>query len=92
MATRLAGRFEIGFGPDDGDLEIDGMSAYVRVAHLEDGSVWVPSRTALEQSQLMNSIPVSAEEQRLSQMYRERGPDAVLEELRKLRPAGDVAP
>ncbi len=77
-------RFEIRSGSEGKPLEIDAMSAYVRSADLEDGSLWVPSRVALEQSRLLESIPVSAEEQRLSQLYRERGPDAVVEELQRL--------
>ena len=71
---------------------IDAMLAYVRSAQLDDGSVWVPSREALEVSRLAEAVPVSAEEQRLSQMYRERGAEAIAEELRRFKPStgGDL--
>lgn len=80
--TEGAGRFLIrpssGGGPS-----IDAMLAYLRSAQFDDGMVWVPSRETLEASRLAEAVPVSAEEQRLSQLYRERGADATAEELRK---------
>ena len=64
------------------------MLAYLRSAQFDDGTVWVPSREALEASRLAEAVPVSAEERRLSQLYRERGADAIAEELRKFTPSG----
>ncbi len=90
METGGSGRFEIHADPDSGPIEIRSMSAYVRSVSLADGSMWVPSRLALQESRLLDTIPVSAEEQRLSRIYRDRGPDAVIAELRKLHaPARD---
>ncbi len=63
------------------------MSAFLRSAGMEDGTVWVPSRHALETSGLIDAVPVSAEELRLSQLYRERGARAVSEELRRFAAA-----
>lgn len=60
------------------------MNAYLRSATLQDGSVWVPGRDALEASGVVSALPVSAEEQRLSELYRDRGPAVVEQELRKL--------
>lgn len=65
------------------------MSAYLRSAQLDDGSVWIPSRSALAASELLDVVPVSSEEHRLTLLYRERGPAAVAAELRKL--AGNPA-
>ncbi len=62
---------------------IEGMSVYVRHAQFSDGRIWIPSRSDLEAASLLDVVPVSAEEQRLTGLYRERGPDAVTEELRK---------
>ena len=62
---------------------IDGMSVYVRNAQFADGRIWIPSRSDLEAASLLDVVPVSAEEQRLSSLYRDRGPAAVIEELRK---------
>ncbi len=63
--------------------EIEGMSVYVRHAQFSDGHIWIPSRADLEAAALSDVIPVSAEEQRLTGIYRERGAAAVAEELRK---------
>ena len=62
---------------------IDGMSVYVRNAQFADGRIWIPSRGDLEAASLLDVVPASAEEQRLSSLYRDRGPAAVIEELRK---------
>lgn len=82
--TRAGGRFTIRPAHASRSLVIESMSAYVRSVQMGDDSVWVPSRAALEASGLIDSVPVSVEEQRLSEMYRQRGPAAVVEELRKL--------
>ena len=60
------------------------MTAYIRSARLEDGTVWIPSRHALDAARILGAVPVSDEERRLTELYRERGPNAVAEELRKL--------
>ena len=62
---------------------IQGMSAYFRQVQFEDGSVWIPARQDLARSELTESIPVSAEEQRLSDIYRVKGLKALIEELRR---------
>ena len=68
------------------------MSAYLRSAQLDDGSIWIPSRSALAASELLDVVPVSAEEHRLTQLYRVRGPAAVAAELRKLAGSPPQAP
>ncbi len=85
METGGAGRFEFRSARAGEPVQVRSMSAYVRSVSLADGRMWVPSRVDLQQSGLLESIPVSVEEQRLSLLYRDRGPDAVLEELRKLQ-------
>ena len=84
LETGARGRFDIRPSGTSANLEIGTMSAYVRSVHLEDDSVWVPTRDALEESRLLDAVPVSAEEERLSELYRQRGPTAVVQELRKL--------
>lgn len=71
-----------------GNPAIDAMLAYLRSAQFDDGTVWVPSRETLEASRLAEAVPVSAEERRLSQLYRERGADAIAEELRRFTQSG----
>lgn len=81
--TTGEGRFLIRPASGVGDPAIDAMLAYLRSAQFDDGTVWVPPRETLEVSRLAEAVPVSAEELRLSQLYRERGADAIAEELRK---------
>ena len=64
-------------------LAIGGMSGYVRQVEFADGSVWTPSLTALEASGLREVEPVSAEEQRLAELYRQKGLSALIAELRR---------
>ncbi len=54
------------------------LSAYVAAVEFADGNVWVPQRGA------QGRLPrVSPEEQRLSDVYRRKGLDAVIFELKK---------
>jgi hypothetical protein len=74
------------FTPTSGsesDFAIQGMSGYFRQVQFEDGGVWIPARQDLARSELTETIPVSAEEQRLSDIYRVKGLKALLEELRR---------
>ncbi len=87
--VEAGGRFEMRPGGPGERPEIGGMGAYLRSAHMDDGSVWIPSRRALEESRLLEVAPVSAEEQRLAEIYRSRGPDAVLAELRRFAADGE---
>jgi hypothetical protein len=64
-------------------LAIGGMSGYVRQVEFADGSVWTPSLQALETAGLREVEPVSAEEQRLAEIYRQKGLDALAAELRR---------
>lgn len=84
LETGAGERFDIRPFESSGDLEIRSMTAYVRSVQLDDDRVWVPTRDALEESRLLDAVPVSAEEERLSQLYRQRGPEAVAQELRNL--------
>ena len=77
-------RFELRPAGTEGPPALESMTAYVRNAQFEDGSVWIPSRQSLEASRLLQAVPVSAEERRLTQLYRERGPAEVAAELAKL--------
>lgn len=56
---------------------IAGLRAFVANVEFADGSMWVPNRNAV--------LPVSPEEQRLAEMYRRKGLEAVVEQLRRLR-------
>ncbi len=61
---------------------INGMSGYVSQVQFEDGTFWIPSRDDIRHPSL-RATPVSAEEQRLSDLYRRKGLDALIKELSK---------
>jgi hypothetical protein len=64
-------------------LVIQSMSGFVSTVEYGDGSYWIPSRVAMDDPQLRNLAAPSPEEQRLSQIYRKKGLDALIQELNK---------
>ena len=64
-------------------LKIQGMTGFVSQVQFEDGKVWVPSRQSLEDPTLQRTLPPSNEEQRLTDIYRKNGIDALIAELKK---------
>ncbi len=66
-----------------GGFAISGMSGYVSQVEFADGSVWVPPRGSLVSSRLIETAPVSAEEQRLMGIYQRFGLASVIQELSK---------
>lgn len=63
--------------PGGRPIRIDSMTAFLTSVQFEDGTIWVPERTAL--------LPTpSPEEQRLTELYRRKGLQALVEELKKL--------
>lgn len=64
-------------------MPITGLTAFVNHVEFSDGQVWIPQRAALEESRLKKALNPSAEEQRLSDLYRRKGLNAVVDELRR---------
>lgn len=64
---------------------VQGLTAYPSAVEFADGELWVPSYTSLKEPRLATALPASIEERRLAQVYRRRGLDAVIQELRSLR-------
>jgi hypothetical protein len=64
-------------------VTISGLTGYVSHVEFEDGSLWVPPRTALSDSRLARAVTPSPEEQRLVELYRKRGMAALVSELKK---------
>jgi hypothetical protein len=62
---------------------VEGMTGYVASVEFTDGSIWIPSRAELGDATLRRVLAPSPEEQRLVQIYRKRGLNAVIEELKK---------
>ena len=62
--------------PSGQPIRIADMTAFVSSVEFEDGAMWVPDRVA--------KLPTpSPEEQRLTGLYRKRGLEAVIEELKR---------
>jgi len=66
-----------------GRTSIEGMTGFVSSVEFADGSYWIPTRASLDDPQLRRVVAPSPEEQRLVQMYRRKGVDALIEELKK---------
>ncbi len=64
-------------------FSIQGMTGFVSQVEYSDGQAWVPSRQALQSSQLMKLMPPSTEEQRLTDLYRKKGMPALLQDLNR---------
>jgi len=72
-------RFSAGGQP----VNIEKMTGFVSQVEFVDGKVWVPSRQSLDNPLLQKVLAPSAEELRLSHIYLSKGPDALIEELKK---------
>lgn len=62
---------------------IQSMKGFVASAQFADGTYWIPARKALEDPDLRGLVAPSPEEQRLSSIYKRKGLDALIEELKK---------
>ena len=67
--------------PAGAGFSIDGMAGFVSQVQFADGSIWIPSREDLEQASLLGTLPVSAEEQRLTNLYQSKGLKNLVAEL-----------
>ena len=67
----------------DPRTSVEGMTGYVASVEFMDGSMWIPSRAALDDPTLRRVVAASPEEQRLVQIYRKRGLNALMDELKK---------
>ncbi|MCE5306745.1 MAG: hypothetical protein LLG20_03800, partial [Acidobacteriales bacterium] len=73
-------RFNSRTGPP---LAIRGIKGYVSQVQFAGGDTWIPSRASLEAARLLGTVAPSAEELRLTELYRKRGLTALVEELKK---------
>src|SRR5580658_3121026 len=64
-------------------LKIQSMTGFISQVQFSDGKVWAPSRQDLDRPELRDALPPSAEEQRLTDIYRTKGPAALIQELKK---------
>jgi hypothetical protein len=64
-------------------VKIQGMTGFVSQVEFDNGEMWIPSRQTLESAALLRLLAPSAEEQRLSDLYRRNGINALMEDLKK---------
>jgi hypothetical protein len=64
-------------------VNIQRMTGFVSQVEFADGKVWVPNRQNLSDDLLRRTVVPSAEEERLTDLYRRKGIEALVEELRK---------
>jgi hypothetical protein len=64
-------------------LMVESMSGYVSHVEFDDGEVWIPSREDLADQDLDRLTAPSPEEQRLTNLYRRNGLQALIEDLDK---------
>jgi hypothetical protein len=64
-------------------VSIASMTGFVGQVEFADGKVWIPNRESLANAQLLGILEPSPEEQRLTDLYRKKGPKALADELNK---------
>ncbi|MBI2688977.1 MAG: hypothetical protein HYX27_21965 [Acidobacteria bacterium] len=64
-------------------LVLESMAGFVNNVEFADGAYWIPSRADLTDGRLSKLVPPSPEEQRLVQLYRRKGLQALVDELKK---------
>ena len=64
-------------------LSITGMTGFVNNVEFSDGGVWIPSRAEIQSAGLEGILGPSPEEQRLLQIYRKKGLQALIAELKR---------
>lgn len=64
-------------------LKIQSMTGFVSQVQFADNKVWTPSRQDLDDPLLRKTLPPSLGEQRLTDIYRTKGLQALLDELKR---------
>ncbi len=64
-------------------MKVESLTGFVQQVEFANGDVWVPPSAFRDEARLAKLIPGSLEEQRLSDIYRRRGMQALMEELNK---------
>jgi hypothetical protein len=62
-------------------VTLGGMTGFVSLVEFGDGSLWVPNRQFLQNPRVRGVVGLSQEEERLVELYKRKGLDAVIQEL-----------
>jgi hypothetical protein len=82
-SARLLQETTLNFSAKGQPVNVQKMVGFVSQVEFADGKIWVPNRQNLDNALLLKVLPPSAEEQRLTDIYRKRGIDALAAELGK---------
>jgi hypothetical protein len=80
-SARLLQETTLNFSAKGQPVNVQNMVGFVNQVEFADGKIWVPNRQ--DNALLLKVLPPSAEEQRLTDIYRKRGIDALAAELGK---------
>lgn len=69
--------------PQGVPLRVESITGFVQQVEFSNGEVWVPPGGFRDEARLSRLVQGSLEEQRLSEIYRRRGPAALIEELNR---------
>lgn len=64
---------------------VQSLTVYPALIEFENGDVWVPPASAWRQEGLREALPASGEMVRLAELYRRKGLEAVIQQLRRMR-------
>ena len=73
----------LNFSSNGQPVHVQGMTGFISQVEFADGKVWVPNRQNLQMPLLRKVLAPSAEEERLSDLYRRKGIDGLIEDLNK---------
>lgn len=73
----------LSFSSNGQPVTIRNMTGFINQVEFADGKLWVPNRQNLDDPLLRKTLAPSAEEQRLSDLYRRKGLQSVIDELKK---------
>jgi len=82
-SARLLQETTLNFSARGQPVNVSKMVGFVNQVEFTDGKIWVPNRQNLDNTLLLRVLPPSAEEQRLTDIYRKRGIDGLAAELGK---------
>ena len=83
QTARVLQESSLSFLSDGRPVNVRKMMGFINQVQFADGKVWVPSRQNLDDPTLQRTMAPSNEELRLSDLYRRKGIEALMEELKK---------
>jgi hypothetical protein len=64
-------------------VSVSSMTGFINQVEFADGQVWVPDRRLLDDASAVRAVAPSAEEMRLTNVFRKNGIDRLVDELKK---------